>query len=463
MTQQRLTQNLQRLRQDLLKQTGDFFSRLENQIRLEAPREIDLLWAKAADFKRCVQEQVRKCSDGKADIGFLASLLNTAKVGNIIESSTNVQKQVCDSFEAFEKRVQAVLSKTSLAELPLDRVIMFSAPADVGLSGKEAIVVRREKSPGPTPSRLSNNLNDFKPMSPSRHVLDLEERSCDKQKEPRSSFLSKRHLDRVLLNPEQGDGMRKLNRSCTRPDLEKSAVIRVRRDPQLEESLRGSPIVHPLIHSEAPRLPKKRQLDFQNYEIRETQEENLLQASNAVASRLEIDLNGLPNPFERVDHNLLSAAKPETNRTNVLEASQRRPRSPLPIHSDMLKKVRSSELSKVDSGERPESSFLPRPKLEPKETTLEPVKLDLSQHRSRASSKNMSNININLDDFYDRPTARVSELLRNPRCLQPPHIDFSGARFLIRAHGRRHAGPPRILHQAQGVPVALPRPKQDNW
>jgi hypothetical protein len=404
-----------------LKQTGDFFGRLENQIRLEAPREIDLLWAKAVDFKRCVQEQVRKCSEGKADIGFLASLLNTAKVGNIIESSTAVQKQVCDSFEAFEKRVQAVLGKTSLSELPLEKVVLFSAPMDVGLSGKEGIVVRREKSPGPTPSRLSNNLNELRMLSPSRHVLDLEERSCDKQKEPRSSFLSKRHFDRVNFNSEQGDAGRKLNRSCTRPDLEKSSLIRVKRDPQLEESLRGSPIAH----SDIQRIPKKRQLDFQNYEIRETQEENLLQSSNAAAARLEIDLNGFPNPFERVDHNLLSASKPETNRTNLLEASQRRPRSPAPHNIEMLKKVRSSELSKVDSGERSEPSFLPRPRME---MALEPVKLEVSQNKSRASSKNMSNININLDDFYDRPTPRVAELLRNPRCLQPPHIDFSGAR-----------------------------------
>lgn len=374
-----------------------------------------------------MKEQIRKCGDSKNEIKFAASLIKTSKVGNIIESSTTAQQQLSEGFDRFWDRIDKHFQKIAISDLPSEQVLSVAFPSDNPFFNKETLTAgRREKSPALTPIRSSMNLGLNKLGSPNRTLLRREDLSVEKSKDRKSSFLTKRTGDKTAIFLDGiTDNPRRLNRSYIRPDTEQ-------RDPNVENE--DPPVFQSLGGGKGNRERSARHMEIANRTIKETQEENLLISSNFNPGRLEIDLNAEPRRFSgRPDLPTLSnklAVRPETNRNCVPLDETSRSKSPHAPQIDMLKKMKSMQNIRVELPERLETQVSIRPRIE---LALDATsRADRSRNRSRASSKNLSNININLDELTERPSNRVSQLLRNPKVLKAPHIDFSSARLVIR-------------------------------
>lgn len=438
---QKAINGLQMLQNDLIRQTTDNFAKIEAKLKAEAPRELGSAIEKVNAFKGLVKEQIRKCNDTKNEIKFAASLIKTSKVGNIIESSMTAQQQLSDCFDRFWDRLDKHFQKIVISDIPSDKIVTVMFPVDNPFFNKDGMAVgRREKSPALTPTRSSMNLGLNKLSSPNRILLRREDMSIEKSKERKSSFLTKKTGDKTAIFLDGiTDNSRRMNRSYIRPEIELRDINTENEDPSVFQSLGGR---------KGNRERSARHMEVAHHPIKETQEENLLVGSNFNVGRLEIDLNAEPRRFsDRSELPTLSnkaLVRPETNRNCVPLDETSRSKSPHGHQIDMLKKMKSMQNIRVELPERLETQVSLRPRIELALDTT--ARADRSRNRSRASSKNLSTININLDEFTERPSNRVSQLMRNPKVLRPPHIDFSSARLIIRIDGRRYARTARFLH-----------------
>lgn len=413
----------------MLEKTANYFNKLAKKIKTDASKALSTPLQKAHAFHDCIKEELRKFEECSLDIKFGVSLLNTSKIQNIFESSKNSQNQSISNFKEFENKLESIFEKLAVTKIPFEKIINLNFPEILFLNEADASFVHRDPSTKLTVNnRLSVNLGPTGLITPNNRIPKGHDSSIENSCERRNSFLSRRNTD----IPSKYLTGRPLNTRYPRPLLNNTNSRNVSpNDPGLEPTITLK-LVSPNDVEDTYKYRRARQMNLVNFSIKETLEENLLQNTlllNKVDPKI---LNEhIKNTGDKFEQKTSFNGKKSENTQNSFYPVQESnlSKSPIKFHFDILKKVKSFEQLKIDLFDRQETNKIIKPVLEIK---LEPVSKISKNRQSRASSKNMSNININLDDFCEKPTSKVSEILKNPKCLKAPHIDLSASRYLIR-------------------------------
>ena len=323
--------------------------------------------------------------------------------------------------------MESIFEKLAVTKIPIDKIININFPEILFLNKSDASFVHRDPSTKLTVNnRFSVNLGPtglITPNIPKVHDFSIEH-SCER----RNSFLSRRNTD----NSSNYLTGRPLNFRYPRPLLNNTNTRNVSpNDPGLEPNITLK-MVSPNDVEDTYKYRRARQMNLVNFSIKETLEENLLQ-NTLLLNKVDPKIinEHIKNTGDKFVQKSSFDGKKLENTPNSFYPVQESnlSKSPIKFHFDILKKVKSFEQLKIDLIDRQETNKILKPVLE--------VKLELfskisKNQQFKASSKNISNININLDDFGEKPTSKVSEIIKNPKCLKALHIDLSSSRYLIR-------------------------------
>ena len=374
-----------------------------------------------------------KNADNKSkEIKFGVTLLNADKIKNIFESSKINQNQTMNIFRSFEKKISCICDKITVNQIPFERILTLQLPDDfLSFQNTESSLTNaRDKTPKMSQLNRGTNIIGLRSLLNSNlKKSKLNESILEKSRERKSSFLSRKHIEINLnLDNPTKENTDKMNRSFNRPKREYSNKIHNDFDPEIGSHLKTMNA----ISGETLKNKRPKTQSFIEMCNNDSQEENLLQCSNAKIEdprreALKLNLDQFNSEAkENTNH-----FKADLSTLNNQRNDHFKSKSPLKSNIDLLKKIKSSDHIKIDLSDKTDTINVLKWKIE---TNLDTMRSEVGKKdKSRASSKNMSNININLDDFYERPSSRITEILKNQKNVKPPYVDFSSSSCLISA------------------------------
>lgn len=410
------------------------------KIKEQAPQEIDTSFERAIGFHDCIKDQMKKFHETTDPIKFRISLLNSSKVEKIVESSQSSQSKTVSTFNNCERKIDLFFKKIEVKQIDFEKIVTVCFPKDFSFELNDFILVNRDRTPkSSVGNRLSVNLAMNKIFSPVDRIFTRNDSSCDKSREKRSSFLSRKMNDKQSAMTDMNfEGFQKGNVShqqLKRNNSHRFGAFKSELQIQRADSLFSNDSgLRPLPHlGESYKEKRAQHTNLNNYCIKETQEENLLLNSNVqnelINQDIEVEFKKINNEYEKPSRLVYNR---DIN-GGLFGEEMGRSKSPMRAGLDLLKKVRSSDHMKTELAERQENPHFLRVRVD---SNFDSQRFDLSRsnnnngnaNKSRASSKNISNIYINLDDFSDKPTHKVGELLKNLKNTKPPYIDLSAGR-----------------------------------
>ena len=413
------------MQSELLRDTDTFFSDLSSKLQKQIPSEITSSFERNVSLHDCVKDNLKKFKEG--GIKFGATLLNTSKIQNIIESSLSSQSQTVQALEVFEKQIIDYCNRVIVSQLPPTKIVSLQLPDEFCSDNPAEISVLNRQQLTPKANQMTrfSSLTGIRSLlSPNNLPKKIVESSVEKLRCNRASFLSKRNFEKpnCLLDDRKGN-LRRLDSSFNR--CENINTSNIKNDFEMEGETHLKYLQN--MSAESPRELPRKQSGF-NFCIRETQEENLLQ--NSSVNTLKLDLENLESNvhhFSTVDRNVKMAVRPETPSLRNSRGLALIGKSPIRATQGLLKKNGSPDCLKVEFLDKENRSCL-KPRFE---LNLDSLKTEIvSKDRSRASSNNLSNLNINLDDLNEKPTNRVCELLKSKNIVKPPYVDLSSSSCL---------------------------------